>query len=492
MITKKLNNISIIKVVKFLFLLFSLAIFFNAFFIYPGNIFYYIFFTIVSNFYFIYSLRKDSYLIDFFLSLFLWLGLWFKFSVQLIFSKFDFYNLKWPEGVGNFDFSKSSFDEVSTVCSISILTLIFSSLLVKKLFFNYKKYYQKKKIIRHYFSFTKRKLYLVSFVFIISFIIFYFLNFYFSIYQKGIVYEGSINSPIYNIIVWFIKIGFPVLISMVLFISLNLRSIDYKIKSVSLSCFESSISSISQLSRAVIFNPFSMIFGIFKYNQFQERKFTIKNFIKSYVLISLFALIAIIAVSELRYKFYNLEDSTKESRSFEDKISNHFSNILYLIGNRWVGIEGVMSAQGHQDKGIILFKSSFGEKYNFSNTFYEVEFKKNEYVKNYEDVENYITKQKLKHIFIFTPGIIGFLYYSGSLFFLSFVLSLIFIFCALVEIIIFKLSRNNFIYTSLMCNTMAYHLAHFGYMPQNSYKIIFGILLGLVMVMSINKIIYNK
>ena len=144
MITKKLNNISIIKVVKFLFLLFSLTIFFNAFFIYPGNIFYYIFFTIVSNFYFIYSLRKDSYLIDFFLSLFLWLGLWFKFSVQLIFSKFDFYNLKWPEGVGNFDFSKSSFDEVSTVCSISILTLIFSSLLVKKLFFNYKKYYQRK------------------------------------------------------------------------------------------------------------------------------------------------------------------------------------------------------------------------------------------------------------------------------------------------------------------------------------------------------------
>ena len=126
---------------------------------------------------------------------------------------------------------------------------------------------------------------------------------------------------------------------MVLFISLNLKSIDYKIKSVSLSCFESSISSISQLSRAVIFNPFSMIFGIFKYNQFQERKFTIKNFIKSYVLISLFALIAIIAVSELRYKFYNIEDSTKESRSFEDKISNHFSNILYLIGNRWVGIE---------------------------------------------------------------------------------------------------------------------------------------------------------
>jgi len=120
-----------------------------------------------------------------------------------------------------------------------------------------------------------------------------------------------------------------------------------------------------------------------------------------------------------------------------------------------------------------------------------MEVKQTNFHNKYDKINNYLSDTELKHISIFTPGIIGFLYYSGSFIFVFLSLSMIFLFCLLIEIIVFKFSKNNFVFTSLTCNSLAYHLSHFGYMPQNSYKIILGVFLSILMVMIINKII-NK
>ena len=43
---------------------------------------------------------------------------------------------------------------------------------------------------------------------------------------------------------------------------------------------------------------------------------------------------------------------------------------------------------------------------------------------------------------------------------------------SIFEFVACKISRNNLIFSSLIGNILAYRLAHFGYMPLNSYKII--------------------
>ncbi len=481
----KIFNIKSIKVIFVIFIFFPL--FLPSLFIYAGNKLIFIYFSFIFNFYLLYSLRKETFFMDFFLSLFLWLGFWFKFTIQLI-----FFNNNFPEGVGSFDFNPSSIDEVILLSSISISSLFLTSLIVKKFFINYKNLYLRGKNKTYKFNLSKNKIFIILSVFVLSFIIFHLMNLYFSIYQKGIVYEGNLNKIIYNFYIWLLKIGIPVFISIIIYLLLISKNYKFKLKAIYLSFFESSISSICQLSRAMIFVPFSLIFGIFKFNQFEKKIFCTQDFIKSFIFLSIFFFVSFFITSELRYKFYNLEEIVKKEKNYsENKILNSMSNFIYLTGNRWVGIEGVMSTQSLKKKNFNFFKKSFSEKYDYSDTFYATEVKQTNFHNKYDKINNYLSDTELKHISIFTPGIIGFLYYSGSFIFVFLCLSMIFVFCLFIEIMAFKFSKNNFVFTSLTCNSLAYHLSHFGYMPQNSYKIILGVFLSILMVMIINKII-NK
>ena len=340
----KIFNIKSLKIIFIIFIFFPL--FLPSLFAYPGNKLIFVYFSIIFNFYLLYSLRKEMFFMDFFLSLFLWLGFWFKFTIQLL-----FFNNNFPEGVGSFDFSPNSIDEVILLSSISISSLFFTSLIVKKFFFNYKNYYliQRKKKFK--FNLSKNKIVIILSLFVLSFVVFHFINLYFSIYQKGIVYEGNLNKITYNFYIWLIKVGIPVFISIIIYLLLIFKNYKFKLKAIYLSFFESSISSICQLSRAMVFVPFSLIFGIYKFNQFEKKIFNNKDFIKSFFFLLVFFLVSFFITSELRYKFYNIEEIVKKEKNYsENKIFNSISNFIYLAGNRWVGIEGLMSTQSLKKK----------------------------------------------------------------------------------------------------------------------------------------------
>lgn len=457
--------------------------------LYPGNKLIYLLFSLTFNLYFIYSFKKEAFFFDFFFSIFLWLGFWFKFSIQMIFLKNRF-----PEGIGGFDFKSSSFDDVLMICIVPIISIIFLSYIIRNYLFNYSLFFKKNPNLPKINHLNQKKIIFFSILFILSFMIIYSLNLYFSIYQKGINYEGNLNFITYNFIVWFIKIGAPSIASIIIYYSILIDLKPLKTKTFYISIIESFISSLSQISRAMIFNPFSVLFGIYKLNQYKKNIYS-ENTIKKFLMyLVTFFLISLIFSSDLRNKFYNLEkvNTSSSNEIVKKQMSNYFSNLFYLIGNRWVGIEGVMTSYSLDEKSVKFFLSSFTEKYNYSETFYETKVKKNTQVYKYDEVQNYFTKQDLKHIRIFTPGIIGFLFYSGSIILVCLVISLIYIFCIIVEFIILKLSQNNFLFTSLISNILAYHLIHFGYMPQNSYKIILGIFLGLIMIMAINKLFIKR
>ena len=106
------------------FSIFFLIIFYFGIHEYEGQLFYFIFCSLSSFFCLIYLTDRDSFYFENFLSSFLFLGIWFNFTIKI-----SFFNSTFPEGVGQFDYSPSSYDEVMLVSSITYLSLIFSSYL---------------------------------------------------------------------------------------------------------------------------------------------------------------------------------------------------------------------------------------------------------------------------------------------------------------------------------------------------------------------------
>ena len=91
---------------------------------YSSNKINYLSFSIISNFLILFAIRKNAIFFETFFSLLLWLGFWFKFTCTIVFTDGVF-----REGVGIFDYSKKSFDEVLFVTQIGLLSFIISGYL---------------------------------------------------------------------------------------------------------------------------------------------------------------------------------------------------------------------------------------------------------------------------------------------------------------------------------------------------------------------------
>jgi hypothetical protein len=112
-----------------------------------------------------------------------------------------------------------------------------------------------------------------------------------------------------------------------------------------------------------------------------------------------------------------------------------------------------------------LFKKSFSDKFQqYSLAFYEDTFNVKE-IKSI-DIYNNVKGNTL-------PGIIAFLYYSGSLLFLFVAITILCFFASTVEFISFMISKNNMFFSSLISMVIAYRFIHFGYLPHQSY-LLFG------------------
>ncbi len=118
-LTKKLFLVSKIIISPFI-----IYLFFETINLYSGQKYYYILFSIISVGYLYNSLSTKTSFIHLFLSLFLFLGFWFKFSIN------TFYNTKftsgnyYAEGTGDFDFSPESLDKVLLVSTLAILSFM--------------------------------------------------------------------------------------------------------------------------------------------------------------------------------------------------------------------------------------------------------------------------------------------------------------------------------------------------------------------------------
>ena len=241
------NNLKIISITTFIFvnlIFFSLS--FNKF---PGNIFFFLSLFLISNIYFFYSYKYSNFFLDKTLSLFLWLGFFYKLSILLITDS------GLPEGRGNFSYLPEQYDELLIYSSIGIGSFFISSLIIQKYlinFLNFKNYFNKKdeNVLINFYSKYKKYLCLS---FLILILVITILNFHLGFYQKGLLPKNDVNVYLGYFMKWMLLFGLT---------SISCLFLEYDIKKfnnlsfivIFLFFFELLMTNLSLLSRSLIFS----------------------------------------------------------------------------------------------------------------------------------------------------------------------------------------------------------------------------------------------
>lgn len=485
------KNKNILFSIRIFFILFISFIFFKTIFSYDGNKIIYFLFSIISIYMIFFSFRKKSFFYENFFGVFLFLGFWLKFSI--IYS----YQLSFREGLKNNFLEKilpQNYDDALIASSVAILGFITIGY-IREFFFNYPKKIDIKINTELYKKY--RNFILISFLCLILAVCF--SNSFLQIYQRGQVGQS------YNFILnGFIKTSLLYFLTLCSAIILYCDILTYKkvfLTLILLAFFETFLSSVSMLSRGMIFNSFALIFGIYKLSNKINLNLNFLSFVKFSLILLIAFYVSVISVNNLRISKINNEtlisqetmknssekitkkssdeefNIVKKAKTFFDKSFYRFN---YLLVFRWVGIDAmILVTRNKEILGIDLFKESLKEKFDQKSiSFYESKF--GIYEKDHYQSSNLRKGNTL-------PGLLAFLFFSGSHVFLY--ISIIF-FCliaSILEYLMFKVSFNNLLASSLIGMVVAYRFAHFGYLPSNSY-LLFGSIIIIILTLFIIKL----
>jgi hypothetical protein len=433
----------------------------------------------VTNYYFIICCNKKIFFFEKILSFFIWISFWLKFSLSLIifnhFSEIGKY----------FDNSKYLFDKGLLVSIIAILNLTLLSVLInKKIKTNYNLHTNKKNTI--FVDFYFRNIKKILFLFVLIFAVLSFLNINFFIYRRGFLVNENLNYIVLNLFKWLTIFGLSSFSTLIIFC--HLKKNKNLFLGLFLSILEGFFTNIGLLSRAMIFQQFTNFlslvrlkygvlnkkvnyFFIIKYLFFIFLIFYISNFIINYERKSLFSKYSL--ENEISIKNTDEKEITKN-----EKYVNAFiflnKEFVWIALNRWVGIDAVLSVVSHPNLNENILINALKEKFDDKNySYYERIFY------NHEDDQ---FKTEIKGNYgIILPGFIAFSLYSGSLIVMFLIISSLYFFGILLEMMALKLSYGNLLFSALIGNVYAFRLIHFGYIPSQTYLLIAAIILNILL-----------
>lgn len=469
-----------------------------------------------------------------FLTVFLWLGFWFKLTVHAIFI------YPFVEPVGSFSATGSAWDEVLQVASVASVGVILG-----QLFFGFIKSHinvfriRTRPIIPSWYAASRKWLWTI---FIFVAVLVFFLNIKYGIHQIGLAPRTVLMWPLNAGIAWFLNIGLATLVAVLLWEDIRLKkNITIPIYSV---IAEALISSVSILSRAAyVFHAIPQLWVVYQLRNtlggwsraktliiaimftaslvvsisavttlrnylFQSGVYSSTAYQEAYArwevlqgaitevhlkiktatsaeVPSLQALLSeLLAEQQILERILAIEktkwNDALNSGSMESKVllnefgyqvTNGFAKrILQLSVDRWIGLEGVMAVQSYEYKSIDLLWKALRDKSEVDKP------------DIYQTISNsiYLKSDTVKFRFATLPGISAFLYYSNSLFIVllgAFIFSLVIL---VIEVIIAGVTENP-ILCSLYGAMMASNVSQFGISPRQSlpyYLILaFGILL---------------
>jgi len=484
------NLIFFYKLMK-IFIIFSLIVLiYFGFQSYTGNKFLYLFFSIISNYLIFFAFRKKAIFFETFFSLLLWLGFWFKFTCTISFTSGNF-----KEGVGLFDYSKFLFNESLIVSTIGLVAFIFSGHFREIFLFNYPNKLEKINLKNNFFLFGQKKIWFIFFILILAIGI---LNFHFKIYQKGLLPLYELNFLISGSFKWLLLFGLSSISALLIFYEFNFFR-KFFLTSSFLAIFETFISSFSMLSRGMIFNSLAIIYGIYKFSNKINKRNNFGYYLKSIFFIFIFFYISVSSVNYIRSNYFYVGKSsefsielltkkkeipTYNNNNIKDKsitFEKNNSEIFYLLINRWVGIDGVMSVVSKKELlNIPFLLSAFEERAKpDAPTFYELTFELESMNSSSANLYKNVKGNTL-------PGIIAFSYYSGSYIVLFLIIFFISILSSYIELAAFKFSSKNMIFSALIGQVIAFRFIHFGYLPHQSYLLFGTIILTIIIIFILN------
>ena len=375
------------------------------------------------------------------------------------------------------------------ISQIGILAFIISGFFREYFIFNYPKKLDIQNFKYNFFSFGRKNIWIFFTIFFIAIAC---LNFYFKVYQKGLMPIYEINFLISGIFKWLLLFGLSAFSANLIFYEFNFYKKFFFI-SLLIITIETFFTSFSMLSRGMIFNVLALLLGIYKFSNKANKPNDINYYIKTIIFAFILFYISISSVNYIRANYFYVGKSSifavdkfsevkKEDEDEDKKIQKKYattkainSEILYLIINRWVGIDGVMSIISKKDLlNISFLLSSFNERASKDMpTFYELTF---------ELEENKVSNELYENVKGNTlPGVLAFSYYSGSYYILFLIIFFISIFASCLEYLSFKFSSNNLILASLIGQVIAFRFAHFGYLPHQSYLLFGSIILTIIL-----------
>ena len=316
-------------------------------------------------------------------------------------------------------------------------------------------------------------LFFLLFIFVISLV-----NFKLNIYQRGVLSNDLINPLVINLFKWTLNFGYLVLISFALFYLIKIKSNFPNILTFSYVIMEFLIN-LSLMSRGMIFNGSATLWGIKKL--FKKNYFL--NLFVLFIILTFLFLFNILNIEKLRENNSSINSNNIEKIVMGTSSPSNFEGLDLLITtlvSRLHGFEAVMAVSAIDNKNFSFLKEALKEKnINSEPSFFD---------KIKLDPRKHLSDNQVS---MTVPGLIAFLYYTGSLVFVFFSIFLISLFFCYLEKITFYFSEGNFIFVSLISQLSAYRLWHFGHNPSNSYLFLFSIVLSIILVYFLNKIFKN-
>jgi hypothetical protein len=460
-----LSKKKIVNILSSLIFLFFYIINYNN---YVGSKFFFLIYQFISFILFLVILNKKNSAFEFFIYFFFLLSFWFKFNCILYFK-----NIKIIEG--DFDLNITNYDKATLVIIVVFISCIISSFLKKYLYNiteNYKPNF--KQSFKKFYLQKKKLIILFSLLLMISLWI---SNIYYKIYFKGLVNE-NILPLIKYFYSWLFTYGFSIFVSLLIYI-------DYlffkKNKIFIIAIIEGIFTQLTILSRSFLLLIIAYYRGfnfLTKYN-ITEYILSKYNFIKIIIVFLLIFFLSIFFVDNFRTKNFNKIYETPKLT-----ISKTYNEITFLLIYRWVGIDALLSVSQSNNLNFKLFLSSFNEKIKVKE--------KSFYIENFFKDFKYDINEKDNLNRVITPGIVAFLYYSGSLSIVFFGMILLILVCIFIEKLFFVFSINNIVLTNIIGYILASRVAHFGYVPINTLNFIFSLIITLLIIYYVMKFITKK
>ena len=464
-----------IRASLFVILALLLALAFAAGLRYEGHWYIYLLFTLLANMLLANGFRKSAIFFDTFIGIFLWLGFWLKFSIRVAFISGLFH-----EPVGAFSGSAEAFDKVLMISSCGFLALLVASI-IRGRFFTYSAEpspCNQSGLFRFYQVYRP---YCIT-VFLGIVVSVAVSNIWLEIYQRGMVARTILPFGLNGVYKWLLQFGLASISALIIRFEIELNH-NISLIAIFAPLLEGFFSNVSLLSRGMILNSTALgIGGLRVISAMRARIHRVNLFLALISFVILFSA-SLFVVNYIRAANYSGEQDlvklfAKSSGSMLE--TENMPKAMFL--DRWVGIEGVMAVSSSPALGWDLLRDAWNEKFQEGRlSLYDRQFIDSPYA-GFET-------HKPKNHFVSLPGVIAFMYYPGSFWFLFFGIIVMGLFASLLEIIGFRFAGKNWVFCSLIGQVVAYRLAGFGYVPGQSYLLFGAVLVNVLAIFFTDKLL---